>query len=174
MSQKIQTYLHEEMQAWLIEFIQRRKAYLRSRRIKASGDLINSLEGEVTRQAIGDAVELVLAFEEHGRYIDMRRLNVPAGGPDYIKALEEWIQEKGLLQKFTDRYMRRRGLRRVPPRILNQLAWGIAIKRKKRKRFRRKAWYNKSRTAAVEDLFNRVVANLPDLATDEIKDSMKQ
>jgi hypothetical protein len=62
MSQKIQAYLHEEMQAWLIEFIQRRKAYLRSRRIKASGDLINSLEGEVTRQAIGEAVELVLRF----------------------------------------------------------------------------------------------------------------
>ena len=99
----------------------------------------------------------------------MKRLKPAKGGGDYIEGLIQWIKERGLEEQFVRRYMRRRRLKKVPARVLNQIAWGIAIKRSSRSRTRRRAWYNKPKSAAITELFNQVAANMPEQVADEIK-----
>jgi len=131
------------------------------------------MEFEVIEQSFRGTVDMLLQFEAYGRYIDMRRLQPPAGGADYIEGLQEWIREKGLEQKFIRGYMRRRKLKKVPDRVLNSIAWGIAIKRAKGK-VRRRPWYNKSKSAAISDLFNQVAAGLPDIVGPEVAKQLKK
>ena len=168
----IEEFLKKELEAWAVQFIQDRRAFLRRRKIRASGELDRSLETEVLGQAQREAVELLLAFEEHGRYIDMRRMQPPAGGGDYIFLLQQWIKKRGFEKEFIEKYMRRRKLRKVPRDVLNRIAWGIAVKRSNG-RYRRRRWYNKPKSARITGLFNQVAANLPEIVADNITDQFK-
>jgi hypothetical protein len=171
MSQLINDYLRNEAEAWATQFIQDRIAFLRSRKISATGDLTNSLAYEVTAGVKSEGVALLMAFEEYGRIIDMRRFNPPEGGGDYLMALQDWIRRKGLEQKFIRGYMRRRKLKKVPERVLTYIAWGIARKRFEGK-YRRRRWYNKSKSRAISELFQDIAANMPELVAEQIKASM--
>lgn len=161
----IQSFIQEELVQLAQVFIRERVASLKARKIVASADLVNSFAYELNSQAKAEAVELLMAFEEHGRFIDMRRLKPPTEfGNPYINLLEEWIRKRGWEQKFIDGFMRRRKLRQVPKNVLNMIAWGIAIKRSNGK-FRRKRWWNAPKTAFISDAFNQIAAALPDIVS---------
>lgn len=167
-------YLEVQGLAWAKEFIAGRKAWLASKGIKASGELISSLQTEVLSTLEGAAMTRIeLFFVEHGRFIEIKNLRAPKGGEQYIAALEQWIEDKGLQGKFTKNYLKKRNIRNEPANILNQLAWSVAISRLQRTK-RRKQWYNKPKSAAIADLFNRVAANLPELLAQEIKNAFQQ
>lgn len=163
----LKQFIQEEMTKWAAEYIATRKAYLLKRKISASGELIRSLEFELNAQASREAVEMLLAFEEHGRFVDMKGLQPPEGGGEYIAGLVDWMQRKGLADRFTERYMERHKLRKVPERVLVYIAWGIALSRTDK--YKRRAWYNKSRSGATIDLFNNVAAGIPDIVGGQIK-----
>jgi hypothetical protein len=169
---EIKSFIQSELQLLAQEFIKQRVAALQSRKIVASGDLKNSMEFEIINQAKGEAIEMLLAFEEHGRYIDMRTLKPPTNfGNPYISLIEEWIRKRGWEQKFTDKFMANRPhLRKVPKNVLNQIAWGIAVKRGNGK-YRRKKWWNASKTAFISDTFNQIAAGIPDIAAKTIKEA---
>ncbi len=170
---QLREYIHAEAQAWVADWVARRKAVLAKRGINASGELIRSMEYaavQVFNQAITNTIEV--AFDEHGRYVDMKRLNVPDGGVDMIQNIASWIVKKGLYDRFVQGYIQRRKLKKAPPSVLNNMAWAIAIKRRKTRRSR--AWYNKSKSAAITDLFNQVAAGMPQLVSDEIKKGFTQ
>lgn len=171
MADIIDDYLRTEAQRWVTQFVQDRVAFLRSRNIAATGELINSMQSEVTAGLRGEAVQILIAFEEYGRIVDMRKFNPPQGGGDYIAALEEWIQRKGLAAKFTTKYVNTRNLKSPPERVLTYIAWGIAKKRFNGK-YRRRRWYNRSKSAAITELFRDVAANMPELVAQEIKSRM--
>lgn len=170
---EIREYIEVQGIAWAKEYIANRRAYLSSRGIRASGDLINEMAFEV-QSRLDDALQtrILMAFPEHGRFIDMKRLKTPAGGDDMIANLEDWIQQKGLVGKFTEGFLRKRRLKTVPLNIVNQMAWGIAKKRTKL--YRRRAWYAKSKTASITDLYNNIAAGLPDKVMQEIKASFNE
>ncbi len=171
---QINEYLHSQGLAWAKEFIAGRKAWLEKKGIRASGTLLSSLQQEVTETLEGAArVQIDILFADRGRYIDLKRQRVPAGGGDYIAELEKWIEEKGLRERFTQRYLRNRKVRRAPETVLNQLAWAVAKSRHERYR-RRSAWYNKAKAASVTDLYNQVAAGLPEKVAQEIKNAFKQ
>ncbi len=164
----LRSHIEAESRVWVAEFVAGRQAFLRSRKIAASGTLLDSFAYEINSALEGQLkTALQIEFEEHGRFIDMRRLNVPGGGGDYIAALEDWIVRKGLEQKFLRAFMAKRRLKKVPPNVLNQMAWGIAVRRSNR--YRRRQWWNKPKSAAITDLYNRVAAGLPDIVAEEIK-----
>lgn len=165
-------YVAEESQAWAAEFLQERIEWLRRRKIRATGGLAQSLDYQVIQQAQGEAVTVLLAFQEHGRYIDMRRPNMAAGGDEYIKALEQWIQDKGLQRKMINRYVKKYGYKTVPNDVLNRIAWGIA--RKRAKRVRRRQWYNKPKSAAITDLYNRIAQELLEEIPQELKQNLNR
>ncbi len=166
-------HIEAESRKWVEAYVSNRRAVLRKRKIEASGALAASMQYALTKtlqQAVTNSLEL--AFDEHGRYIDMKRLNVPRGGTEYINALSDWIVRKGLADKFVQKFVQSRGLRKPPQDVLNRMAWGIAIKRGRGYK-RRGFGYAKSKTAAVTDLYNRVAAGIPDIVLDEITKGFK-
>jgi hypothetical protein len=169
----IKAYIEKELHQLAETFIRQRVASLTARKIVASGELKQSLAYEIQATARREAVELLLAFEEHGRFIDMKTLRPPQDyGQPYITLLEEWIRKRGWEQKFIAKFMQSRKLRTVPKNVLNQIAWGIAIKRGQGK-YRRKKWYNSAKTAFTYEVFNKVVAGLPELTAKTIKQAFK-
>lgn len=161
-------HIEAESRTWVAEYVRNRQAVLNKRKITASGQLRDSMQFALTKtlqQAVTNSLEL--AFEEHGRFIDMKRLNVPKGGTEYINALSDWIVRKGLTDRFVQKFVQSRGLRKPPQDVLNRMAWGIAIKRGRGYK-RRGFGYAKSKSAAITDLYNRVAAGIPDIVLDEI------
>lgn len=166
-------FIEAEGRKWARLYIVNRQKSLRKRGITTSGQLQQSLGSEVSSQLQGVVTTSIeLEFEDYGRLIDMTRLKPPSGGGDYISFLEDWIVRKGLQQKFISGFMRKRKLKAEPQNVLNQIAWGIAVKRTQKYR-RRSPWFAKSKTAAVTDLYNRVAAGLPDIVADEIKNAFQ-
>lgn len=156
------------MEEWGREFLARRKRHL-AERISASGQLSQRLAMQIDRQARRDAVTLLLAFPDHGRFIDMRRLHRADGGEELVQAIGEWIREKGTEAKMIRRFMRMHGLRSVPSDVLNRIAWGIV--RSPRKRRRR--WYNKPKSGAITDLMNLIAERMPDEVIRQQKQLLK-
>jgi len=165
--EEIKIYIEGKLQRWAVDYIASRRAALRQRKIDASGYLNASLEAGINRAASREAIELLMSFPDYGRIIDQRKVKPARGGKDYIELLEDWIKKKGEA-KFISGWQRRNKAKKIPKNIVNRLAWGIAIKRSG-KRFRRKQWYNKSKSAAITDLFNQVAAGLPELTANQMK-----
>lgn len=169
--QQLRDYIAYEGQLWAKEYITQRKAHLAKRKINASGELIASLEYDVQAQAAKEAVNILLGFEEYGRILDMRRVEGAKGGSDYINSIVDWIQRKGFADEMISEYMSRRKLRTVPDRVLVYIAWGIVAKRSGG--YKRKAWYNKSKSAAISELYNTVASGLPDIIGEQIKEQLQ-
>lgn len=130
------------------------------------------MDFQIREEAFSGTVEMLIEFEQYGRFLDMRGLKPASGGGDYLQGIKDWIKEKGLEQKFIEGYKRRRAVKIIPANVLNSIAWGIIKKRVKGK-VRRRAWYNKSKSEAISDLFNQILANIPDEIMPEIKQSFK-
>lgn len=171
--QDIGAVIEQEMLRWAGVYIAERKAFLRSRKIDATGGLSESIAAEMNRQVAREVKELLIEFEEHGRYIDMKRLNTSGGGVDYLTALAAWIQRKGLEQRFTNGFLKKYNLKRTPQDVLNRMAWGIAIARNKGK-YRRRQWYNKPKSRAISDLYNNVAERLLDTVSSNIAQQLSE
>jgi hypothetical protein len=65
-------------------------------------------------------------------------------------------------------------MKTAPQNIVNQMAWGIAIKRFSGKKYKRRAWYARSSGGAINDLYNSVAAGMPDIVLQEIKAAFDQ
>lgn len=166
--QEINDYLRAEAEAFCAQFVRDRTAELRRRKAVASGGLANSLEYEVRAQALNAGVEVLLAFEESGRFIDMRRLQPGPAGTDYIANLIRWIEEKGLKEKMISNYVSRRKLKKVPERVLSYIAFGMARKRFNGK-YKRTRWYNKAKSRQISQLYDDILAGLPEVLLRELK-----
>ena len=166
----IDDHIAHELTTWAADFVRQRAEFLRRRKYEATGTLTQSIEYELVRAAQRNAVEVLIAFEDHGRFIDMKSLTPAEGGTDYILALQAWVERKGFVNRFTQGYMKRHNIKTVPADILSRIAWGIAVKRSTGK-MRRRRWWNKSKTAAIYDAFNKVAASLPPVAAQEVAKS---
>jgi hypothetical protein len=164
MNPKLQSFILAEMKLWARFFIMRRRKFLEAKRLKDTGTLINSFDSET--QARGEAIQCLLAFEDYGRYLDMKTTRPTQFGQAYVDALKEWMEGRAWKQEAIDAYVHWRGLRKVPTDVLNSIAWGIAISQKGKRKQR--SWYLKPQKKAVEDLFDRLVVGLPSVAIDEI------
>lgn len=169
---EIKKLIQEEMNNWAVEFVLQRRAYLRAKKIEAGGELSKSMEFEIKNEAQVSGVELLMAFEVYGRFIDIKRLKPAAGGKEYLESIENWIKKKGFEQKFINAFVKNRKLKRIPETALNQIAWGI-VKKRLQGKYRRRTWYNKSKTAAISDLYNTIAAALPLTVSEGIKESFK-
>ena len=164
MNPQLQSFIAAEMRLFARFFIMRRWKYLEAKHLKDTGGLINSLQAET--QAKGEAIQCLLAFEDYGRYLDMKTQRPTNFGQPYIDALKEWIEARSWKQEAIDAYVHWRKLRTVPVDVLNSIAWGIAMaQRGKRKQ---RSWYLKAQKKAIEELFDRLVVGLPTAMMGEI------
>lgn len=167
--EELKKEIADQMLEWADIFVTNRKAFLRKRQIDASGELINSLNFEIDTQARQEAVQLLIAFNDYGRMVDMKRFNYShdSWGRNAVSRIEDWVKEKGL-EKFIQGFVKKYNLKTVPANVLNKIAWGIMTNRAEGK-FRRRRWYNKPKTAAISELVTQVVAIIPDKAAKQIK-----
>lgn len=166
---QLQQHIEEVSRTWVQEYIRNRVAVLSKRKISATGELATSMQYTLTNAVQGAVVAMLdLSFQDQMRWLDMKNLNVPAGGLSYIDDLAAWVVRKGLSSKFIADYVSKRRLRKPPQNVLNQIAWGIARKRSIAYK-RRPVAYSKSKSAAITDLFNQVAAGLPEIVAQEIK-----
>jgi hypothetical protein len=169
----------EQMQDWVQHFIQERKAALqKGKKGVATGDLLNSFELQIEKMAREEGIALLIAFNESGRYLDMKSKNIhwDQWGRDAINRLEKWVANRGL-GGFMPGYLKRhpntgigKGLN--IQRIISNIAWGIATNRKNGK-WQRKGVWNAPKTAATYELINKVAAALPKPTTDTIIQQFK-
>lgn len=168
-TEHLRAHIEEVSRAWVQDYIRNRVAVLSRRKVTATGELAASMQYALTGAVQGAVTNMLdLSFQDQGRWLDMKSLNVPAGGLDYIDNLAAWVVRKGLSSKFIQDYVAKRRLRKPPQNVLNQIAWGIAIKRTITYR-RRPIAYSKSKSAAITELYNQVAAGLPDIVLQEIK-----
>lgn len=161
MEKAVQDFVASEMQDWAAAFMVARKQQLTRAKVVSTGELINSLDFEVDKQAKQDCISCLLAFEEHGRFVDMKIPRTDNFGSPYIQALENWIMARGWKQMFIDAYVEHRHLRKVPMNIINNIAWAIAHSKIGAIPKRRKGWYKHPKQKAIEDLFDTLIIGLP-------------
>jgi hypothetical protein len=168
---EIRLFIADELEQLAADFIEQRKSDLARKKAKASGDLIDDMDFSVDRQARQDAVVLLLAFEEHGRFIDMKNLDGAKGGEDYVDAIRAWIRLRGWEDKFIDAYKNKHPLRKVPYSLLTRIAWGII--RKRSLKIRPRKWYNTTKTAWLGEVYNVIASQLPDKTISELTKPFK-
>jgi len=135
----------------------------------ASGGLLRSHEYEIRKATVQQAAQAIFSFQEHGRFLDMRRIDTTRQRP--VEEIKEWIRTIGLAA-FKKLPTAPEG--RAPigqDRILNDLAWGI-VKKKQKKRSKRR----KMQTGfedLLDDLTDDLLEGYQDIAIDEIIDSLQ-
>ena len=165
--------INEESLKFVQTFVAQRKAALQKRKANVSGELLRSLEFDVVKNATRQAVDILIAFNDEGRIIDMRQSSIHYDGLPLIDRLKIWVEKKGV-NGFLNGYKdRRKYYPRDYNKLLTSIAWGIAINRSKGK-FKRKTWWNKAKTAAIADLVNKIAAALPDPVLDNLKKEIKK
>lgn len=170
-TEQLKAIIQQEAQQWATGFIQARVAYL-TREVSKSGTLTSSMGFEINRQARQDAVEILVAFEEYGRFIDMKPTPIERWGREAIERIQEWIKKVGL-EKFERGWIKKYKRRpAIDEKFLNRIAWGIAVRRSGGK-YRRRRWWNKSKTAGLTELYNQVAAALPATVAEQVKNTLK-
>lgn len=166
---------------WVQHFIEQRKAALNAgKKGVASGELLRSFEIEATKLAQEEGIALLIAFNESGRLIDMKpkNLHYDAWGRNGISRLEAWVQKRGVGNFMTGyikkhpNYGARKGVNLQ--RIINDIAWGIAISRTSGKFRRVKSFWNAPKTAGIYDLINKVATQLPSVTSSTIAQQFKK
>lgn len=160
-----------ELEEWAAGFVQARVAYL-SRTASRSGVLERSVQSEIVRAAQRDAVEALIAFQEYGRFIDMKPTAQDKWGRQALKRIEEWADAVGL-ENFERGFIKRYGSRPLRDEaFLNRIAWGI-VKKRATGKYRRRRWWNPAKTASVTELLNKVAAALPPRVGADVAQTLK-
>lgn len=172
-TEELKVLIQYEMEDWAAGFISARVAFL-SKGISRSGVLTDSISATINQQARREAVELLVSFSEHGRFIDMKPTAQDRWGRQAISRLEDWIGRVGL-EKFLPGYIKRYG---IPDQILtderlkNRIAWGI-VRRRAVGKYRRRRWWNKSKQRAISELLNQVAAKMPTKVAEQVTETLK-
>lgn len=161
-----------ELETWAEEFLLSRENYLRRKKIEASGELGDSFAFDMDASPSQDLVKLLIGFNDYGRIIDMRGISHDKWGRNAVSRVEDWIKAKGLLQKWIPKFMKKYKRKTIPHDILNRMAWGVL--RNRTLAWRPKKWYNKSKSAAIGDLYNRTAAVTLDEGGDIIQRNMER
>lgn len=144
----------------------------------SSGESAKSFDIELTRARANVAAVIVAAFKGYARLYDMRRVErskqLDARG---IERIKKWIIKKGL-QNFMAGYKGKTQVRRNgvlvdvdTTRIINNIAWGIS---KRKRRLRRKKWYNKAKGGQVYDLYYKCVNAIAESVAGEFAQALDQ
>lgn len=158
-------------EAWAEKFLAQRRGILERRKINASGGLSDSLDHAVVKGGAEAAVSILIAFNDEGRIVEMRNLHVDKWGREAVTRVEDWIKKRGV-NFFVPGFLEKYRLQSPPKDVLNRMAWGILVSRSGGK-YRRRPWWNKSKTAAVTDLYNQAAVAALDKTAKGVAKSFK-
>lgn len=134
----------------------------------ASRGLLNSHRYEIRKATIQQAAQAIFSFQEHGRFLDMRRINRINQRP--VDEIKEWIKTIGL-EAFKKLPSAPEGKEPIgQDEILNDLAWGIVKKKKKRRRRRK---LQKGFQDVLDDLTDDLMEGYQQIVIDEVIESLQ-
>ncbi len=154
---------------WAATFLEQRSRALDQRKISASGSLKESLGYDVQAGAEGAAVRILIAFNDAGRIVEMRRINHDKWGRNAVTRVEDWIRTRGV-ERFVPGFMKKYQLKNAPKDFINRAAWGILVARSGG-RFRRRTWWNKPKSASITNLYNQVALAAIDETAKGVKEA---
>lgn len=142
-----------EVQQWGGAVLARLQQRLRQQKLVASAQTLESLHLEALRQTAAGITALSLAFADSGRINDMKGYDRKKAPP--LEDIEAWIRSIGL-SKFS--YWPKMGTQ-VPTeqRVVNRLAWGVAINLRKKNQHRPRRWFSKPFYSTIDPLIDRLV-----------------
>ena len=134
-----------------------------------------SFDADVLKGLSSSAAVVITQFQSHMRLYDMRKVVRTSGlDPRGIAAIKEWVERKGVssfLKGYTQKTeVRQKGGAFVPvsvTRIINNIAWGISMKKKPLKR---KKWYNQRKGSSIYALYAKLVDAVVENSLKEAKE----
>lgn len=150
-----------------IETVQTLISNLRKKKLVTSRDLINSLTVESRSDLAKIAHSMAFAFEEYGRYHDMKSNRWTAMPP--IDKIKEWVLDKGLNAFGADPnpYKKKQ---KSKERRLNEIAWGVARnKLLKKNSFKKRLWFQSPFYKALAQLELELSLGIMDRSLEEMK-----
>lgn len=147
---ELKDIIEKTLKEYSVIFVANRRESLGKVKLQASSDLINSVAASVSRSG-DDLAMLQLAFNDSGRYADLRYIN--RKNQISVPEIEEWIRSKGVAS-FKAGYKRK-----IPvsdAKLINAIAWGI-VKKKLQQKHKRRRWYAKSVGRDINNLYDTLV-----------------
>lgn len=159
--------LNKTVEEWAEKFKKQRYDSLSRREKSASGDLSRSFRYQLHKHTEGEVSDLLFYFMTHGRWLDMKNLQMGNPSKEYIDNVVAWMEQKGITNDLILGWHSKNGDRVVPIDIERRIAWGIIISRaRKAKRWR---WYNKQKQGALTELNTRVMLALTQPLLTDVK-----
>ncbi len=152
---------------------------LQGMNISLTGNLADSLRGEIRVEADRAYAEILIELNEYGRFKDMRILRMPAGKPapggEYIEAIRAYIEKVGIDKfAFIPGY---ENSKKVPTSnvALKHLTWGVGIGRWKKQTLARqgKGFYNVSVGSIMAKVKRNFGLKVSALCNNIVKDGLE-
>lgn len=135
----------------------------------ASRGLLESHRYEIVKATVQQAAQAIFSFQEHGRFLDMRRIDTTRQRP--VEEIKEWIKTIGL-DAFKNLPTAPNGREPIgQDKLLNDLAWGIVKKKQQKKSKRRKM--QKGFQDVLDDLIDDLMEGYQQIAIDEVIESLQ-
>ncbi|MEO7176995.1 MAG: hypothetical protein ABIV51_13830 [Saprospiraceae bacterium] len=159
-----------DLLAWAREFVQNRIRDARAAGLVDTQELLNSFASTAVNQAAESLIFIGFAFQEYGRYFDMKKVKYLGLLP--LDEIQAWVIRKGVERFKTTKSRTYKGADKE--KIANQIAWGISKSRSTGKsKLKRKPWYNTSKSRDINRLIIDLIAHSGDFMTDSIKTELK-
>lgn len=145
-------------------------ANVRKKKIVNTRDLLNSIDEE-TRSELGRMVTIMnFAFNEYGRYADMKRIRWKQQPP--VDEILKWVEQKGLNAFGADPKPNKR-TPKTPERRKNEIAWGIAMRYVKRKRGTKpRPWFQSQFYSDLAALYEELALGVTDRSAEEMIETL--
>ena len=174
MDQKIANdVINDVLTKWAIEFIRLRQQIADAKLGKATGEGIQSFDHSVIKANGAEVAQALFQFNEYLRFADMSSKSWSTMPP--ISAMEQYVKDKGV-EKFKKKYIAKYGTApKDITKLINKIAWGIALTIKKRGRLKKKRvrWYSKSYNKGLGALYTQLLDALSKESLDQLKKELK-
>ena len=150
-------------------FVNNRAADIRKSDVINTAALLRSLSARVQADQDRGIYFATIYLRAYGRYTDMKRRYTKAGGTEMISLLKDWVAEEGI-QKFTSKPKYARAYKGMnAEQIRAAIAWGIVRRYKAKGTGRRKSWWNKGKTADIENFYDFILRGYAEASVQDLK-----
>jgi hypothetical protein len=147
------TFVQQALDRWIRlfakEFVDNRQRDILNRGLINTENLRNSMYAKVHSDTQRDIYFTTIHFPTYGRFQDMNRRYVKAGGPEMVTNIEAWAAKEGAAKfrkgEYAEKY---KGY--TDQEVNRAVAWGIIKKLPTLDRTRKRSWWNKGKTKDIE------------------------
>lgn len=153
-----------------LETVQKLARNIRRRKLVNTSQLLNSLDSE-SRSDLARVVHVLsFAFEEYGRFYDMRSTRWQQQPP--VEKILEWVKKRGVNFFGQDPYPYKNKVK-TSERRMNEIAWGIARNRANvRTGPKRRPWFASTFYKSLNALQEEISLGVMDRSIEQMKETL--